>query len=201
MISELRAKVVDFGLEPGFRGPHPRRAFARCLHASLDSGHHFRREGGVPEPFPARKKILVQGFLPGQARRRRRARRRHRSRGRRARARPRLGLAEAVLLSLLIDPLSSSLASDGGGLITLSINALSALRVERGRHRRSFRDGELMKSVDLGEGLRAPMCLHRRAGRTGFLPGSISAGGADKQPPPRRRISPSPYQSPTSPPP
>ena len=23
MISELRAKVVDFGLEPGFRGPHP----------------------------------------------------------------------------------------------------------------------------------------------------------------------------------
>ena len=152
MISELRAKVVDFGLEPGFRGPHPRRAFARCLHASLDSGHHFRREGGVPEPFPARKKILVQGFLPGQARRRRRARRRHRSRGRRARAgaraRPRLSLAEAVLLSLLIDPLSSSLASDGGGLITLSINALS-LRVERGRHRRSFRDGELTKSVDL----------------------------------------------------
>ena len=135
MISELRAKVVDFGLEPGFRGPHPRRAFARCLHASLDSGHHFRREGGVPEPFPARKKILIQGFLPGQARRRRRARRRHRSRGRRARARPRLGLAEAVLLSLLIDPLSSSLASDGGGLITLSINVLSALRVERGRHR------------------------------------------------------------------
>ena len=35
MISELRAKFVDFGLEPGFRGPHPRRAFARCLHASL----------------------------------------------------------------------------------------------------------------------------------------------------------------------
>ena len=65
MISELRAKVVDFGLEPGFRGPHPRRAFARCLHASLDSGHHFRREGGVPEPFPARKKKLIQGFLPG----------------------------------------------------------------------------------------------------------------------------------------